>query len=220
MSRYDDFEDEFPLDDELAPTYASEPRHARRDMESMLDTTIGFVQSAKLLPLANQIRISRDELIELLLEVRDAIPEEVRQARWELREREARIAETQVVIENMLADAEERRRQLVSQAQVVRAAEAKAREIVNEAHAEVRTMHNQVKDYYDQQLARLEDLLDRAQQAVGKGRAQFAGQMDSFADQNDFGPEHDDDLPPAAPAYGYDGASGHGDDEIFDQDEE
>ena len=81
-------------------------------------------------------------------------------------------------------------------------------------------MHNQVKDYYDQQLARLEDLLDRAQQAVAKGRAQFAGQMDTFADQNDLAPQLDDDLPPAAPAYGTIENIVDADDEIFDQDEE
>lgn len=220
MSRYDDFDNEYELYDDLGASYAPEPRHARRDMESMLEAAIDFVQTAKPMPLSNTVRIQRDELVELLLEVRDAIPEEVRQARWELREREARIAETHQVIEQMLAEAEERRRQLVSQAQVVRAAEAKAREIVSEAHEEVRRMHNQVKDYYDQQLARLEDLLDRAQQAVAKGRAQFAGQMDTFADQNDLAPQLDDDLPPAAPAYGTIENIVDADDEIFDQDEE
>ncbi|MEZ5226035.1 MAG: hypothetical protein R2710_05005 [Acidimicrobiales bacterium] len=71
---------------------------------------------------------------------------------------------------------------------MVKAADAKARAIVEEARAEARMLRHQVEDYCDQKLASFEIVLEKTQRTVQQGREKLLGT--SAADQ----------LPPPPPA--------------------
>ena len=58
------------------------------DTDVLLDEAIQLLADARTSTMGSSIKIDRDELLGLLLEVRERLPEELRSARWLLKERE------------------------------------------------------------------------------------------------------------------------------------
>ena len=59
---------------------------------------------------------------------------------------------------------------MVQRTEVVRAAELRARQIVDAAESESRRMRNEVEDFCDQRLASFEIILDKVAKTVATGR--------------------------------------------------
>ena len=58
------------------------------DTETLLRRVTDIISGAKSMPLSSSVMISKDEVLELLEEATTRLPDELRQARWLLRERE------------------------------------------------------------------------------------------------------------------------------------
>src|SRR5690349_16033010 len=52
-----------------------------------------MVQNAKSVPMTDQVRIDREEIWEIIDQMRSTIPEEIKQARWIVKERQEMLAE-------------------------------------------------------------------------------------------------------------------------------
>jgi hypothetical protein len=80
MTSFDGYED---------PDEFAEPpgRHVRRDIESDLRDLIELVVNAKQMPLSNSALIPRDDVLGLLEQALRSLPDEIREARWALRDR-------------------------------------------------------------------------------------------------------------------------------------
>ncbi len=68
------------------------PRHAHRDLEADLRDLIDIVSNAKQMPLSNSALVPRDEVLALLEQALHSLPDEIREARWALRDREELMA--------------------------------------------------------------------------------------------------------------------------------
>ena len=65
------------------------------DTETLLRRVNDIISGAKSMPLSSSVMISRDEVLELLEEAITRLPDELRQARWLLREREEFLGKVQ-----------------------------------------------------------------------------------------------------------------------------
>ena len=74
------------------------------DAEAYLRSALELVQTAKAMPLSASVLVPRGELIELLEAAIERIPEEVRQARWLLKERDEFLAEKSREAEGILEE--------------------------------------------------------------------------------------------------------------------
>ena len=63
---------------------------------------------------------------------------------------------------------------MVQKTEVVRAAESRARQVVEAAEEESRRQRNETEDFLDQRLASFEILLDRLQKTVHTGRTRLS----------------------------------------------
>ena len=80
------YDDEFPEPGESGPVVG--------DAETLLRRAIDIVATAPTMPLSSSPRIDRDEIIELLEESLNRIPDELRQARWMIKERQDFVGKT------------------------------------------------------------------------------------------------------------------------------
>jgi len=101
------------------------------------------------------------------------LPEELRAARWLLREREEFLAKVQREGDDILDAARGRAERMVQRAEVVRAAQHTARRLVEEAEAESRRLRHEAEDYCDHKLAQFEIILDRTIKTVQAGRSRL-----------------------------------------------
>lgn len=144
------------------------------EAEQILRRVIEIVEAAPGIPMSASVRVNREELLELLDEVVERLPDEVRSARWLLKEREEFMARTRRDADELIEQARSQVAHMVQRAEVVKAAEARAREIVDEAEATSRRMRRETEDYCDQKLASFENVLARIHKAVNQGRAKLA----------------------------------------------
>ena len=178
--RYDD--DQFPDDavyddyDEIDDEYPDPSQQAGYvgDAETLLRRAIDIIATAPTMPLSSSPRIDRDEIIELLEESLARLPEELRQARWMLKERQEFVNKTRREANEMLEAARVQAERMVQRTEVVRAAEARARQVVDTAESDSRRLKLETEDFLDQRLASFEILLDKLGKTVAAGRQKLS----------------------------------------------
>ena len=140
------------------------------DTEILLRRVVDLVNAAPKMPLSSTVRLEKDELLELLHEAIQRLPEELRQARWLLREREEYLAKVTREGDDILAAARERAERIVQRTELVREAQRLSRRIMEEAQEEARRLRHEAEDYCDQKLATFEIVLERTMKTVQAGR--------------------------------------------------
>lgn len=140
------------------------------ELEARLDELELALAEARPMPLSASVLVSRDELIRLVNEIRELLPNELRQARWVLRERESVLSDAEQTAQRMIADAEQECLRLTGETEVVRTAELEAKRVTREAREQSRTMRMEAEDYIDGQLARFELVLHKTIKTVAAGR--------------------------------------------------
>ncbi len=129
-----------------------------------------LVQNAKAVPLTEQVRLDRDEIFELLDEMRATIPDEVKQARWLVKERQETLAEATREADRLVAEAREQASRASAQTEIVRLAEREADAMIADARRRANSLLSEVEDWADGLLAVLEVNLDNFLAAIRRGR--------------------------------------------------
>jgi len=127
------------------------------------------------MPLSSSVMINKDEILELLDEALARLPDELRAARWLLKEREEFLAKTRRDADDILDAARARAERMVQRTEVVKAAELRARQTVDAADEEARRLRLECEDYCDQKLASFEIVLERTLKTVSAGRTKLQG---------------------------------------------
>ena len=145
------------------------------DVLVLIDRLDDLVHNAKAVPLTDQVRLDREEIYEILDQMRATIPEEIKQARWIVKERQEMLAEAKREAERIVKEARERQERMVSEEEITKQAERAAEEILDEAHAREREIRLGAEDYADEILNTLEVNLSKFIAAVQRGRERLQG---------------------------------------------
>jgi F0F1-type ATP synthase membrane subunit b/b' len=136
----------------------------------LIRQAIDVIANARPLPLSSSVRIEPEEILALLDDALAQLPDELRQARWLLKEREEFLAKVQLEADQLLDEARARAEKLVARQEIVRMAKLSAQKMQTEAEDESRRKKHEAEDWCDQQLARFEIVLDRTAKTVAAGR--------------------------------------------------
>jgi hypothetical protein len=174
---YDDGTDSFdePEDEAPAPPARNRAGTPQHDAEQLLKRVLDTVAGARPMPLSSSVMINRDEVVEMLEEAIARFPDELRAARWLLKEREEFLAKVRREGEDILDQARARAERMVQRTEVVKAADSRARQIVDRAEDQARRMRLECEDFCDQKLASFEIVLERTQKLVAAGRTKLQG---------------------------------------------
>lgn len=165
---------ELDLDFDLTPPAVGAQYHPAETEEVLLHLREVIV-NARPVPLSASSMISKEEVLDLVDDALEQLPEELRAARWLLKEREEYLARMRHEGDEILAAARARAEHMVQRAEVVKAAEQRAYEILEAANADARRLRHEVEDFCDQKLASFEIVLERTQTLVAAGRAKLQG---------------------------------------------
>ncbi len=93
-----------------------------------------LVNDAKSMPFSGgKVLVNSDEVYDIIDQIQEAMPAEVRQAKHIVADRKQILAEANRESENIIRAAEERKKVMLNQNEIVREAQAKAREIIEDA---------------------------------------------------------------------------------------
>jgi cell division septum initiation protein DivIVA len=143
------------------------------DVLVLIDKLDDLVHNAKQVPLTDQVRVDKEEIYDLLDQMRATIPEEIKQARWIVKERQEMLAEAKREAERIVKEARERQDRLISGEEVMKTAERAAEDILDEAQAREREIRLGAEDYADEILNTLEINLTKFIAAIQRGREQM-----------------------------------------------
>lgn len=129
------------------------------DIIDLIDELMVHLHEAKTMPLSSNVLVDRDWFLGMLEKLRASLPDELRAARWMVREREAFISRTNEKARQIIDDARTEADEMVSDSNIVAEAVEEANLLVRRAEGEARRLRLETEDEIDKTLQRLEGLL-------------------------------------------------------------
>lgn len=158
------------------------------DLIERIDELQVLIEEAKSVPLSSSAVVNREELLELLAQLKELVPDEIRQARWMSRDKDELLARARKEAERIIQEAQGQRDRLLSRTEIINAAEREAERIIDDAKERGAQVRMEAEDYVDQKLAAFEILLNKTLATVARGRERLQGDKRSPVDEA-AGPE-------------------------------
>ncbi len=129
-------------------------------VEELIQELQDMMNDAKAVPLTGGKSLVDTELVlDILEEIQDSLPSEIRQAKNIVADRSQIIAEAKKESEGIIRAAEERKQQLVNQHEITRAAQAQAVEIMNDAKTKTNDMRKAAAEFVEEIMKKTDDAL-------------------------------------------------------------
>ncbi|MFN2544281.1 MAG: hypothetical protein ABR600_06890 [Actinomycetota bacterium] len=142
------------------------------DIASRLQQLEDIIKDAKSMPLSSSVLVNREELLEMVGGLKEALPEEIKQARWVVKDREELLSKARREAEAVTERARSEQSHMLAEETVVQEAQDEAGRILDEAREHARQIRLEAEDYVDGKLAQFDAVLTRIQEAlVGAGES-------------------------------------------------
>jgi len=156
------------------------------DINARIQQLEDMIKEAKSMPLSASALLNREELLEVVAGLKDALPEEIKQARWVVKDREELLTKARRDAEALVEKARTDQARLVSDQEVVLESRDESDRILAEAREQARQIRLEAEDYVDGKLAQFDAVLTRIQEAlVGADEAltKVRGQVEGGRDK-------------------------------------
>jgi cell division septum initiation protein DivIVA len=143
-------------------------------IEEIISTLYEMVQDARGVPLSSEkCVIERDRVLDLLDEISNQLPGELKQAKTIVESRGEVINNAKREAENILKQAQAQARQMVSENEIYKQAQEEANAMVKAAQDRIRELKGVTNDYVDDALKQTEQAIAEALNEVKESRAKF-----------------------------------------------
>lgn len=162
------------------------------DIIFLIEQLERLVSSGRNMPLTSNVIIDQARALDLLDQLRVAVPEEVRQAKRINEETERIVERAQEEAERILARAQEQAAFLIEERELTRAAELKSKEIIADGQREADEIRRGADEYAASVLVKLEGVLIRELQSIKHGLAMLD---ERYVDEQGNGDGVTEDVP-------------------------
>ena len=129
------------------------------DVLRLLDELERILDESRAMPFSNKVTVDKDEIYDLIQEIRSKLPNELKQSKWVIEERNKILIDAQKEADELINDTKERASRLVEEHEITKMAYEKASEIVEQGKKDTREKRLGTIDYADQVLSITEDRL-------------------------------------------------------------
>jgi F0F1-type ATP synthase membrane subunit b/b' len=147
------------------------------DVQERLDELTVLIEDAKAVPLSASCMVNRAQVLDLIEEIRQLLPESVARADELLADREAVVQDGRREADRILERARSEADRMVSEHEVYLAAVAESQALRSDVSDETMRMRTETDDYIDAKLAGFEITLEKTLQTVERGRERLRAQM-------------------------------------------
>ncbi len=134
------------------------------DVMALLEKLDAYLSECTRVPLVGRLIID---------DLRAALPQEIEQAKWLLKERERIIGEARKEADDILRDAQGQIAALASESSIGKEAKAQAESLMERARDVARDINQGAREYADELMKRVEDVLSQALDGVKDGRREL-----------------------------------------------
>ncbi len=140
------------------------------DVLKLLDNLEDIIEDSSSIPFSGRILLDREDIIELIKDIRIQLPDEVKQAQWIKEERNKILVDAQQEAEVIVSNARKHIEELVEKDRIVELANKKANDIINNAENHAKDIKLASTQYADEILKKIESDLLEIKETVEKNR--------------------------------------------------
>ncbi len=140
---------------------------------TLLETLEEMLEGSKSIPFSNKGIVDKEEMLEIIKEIRLKLPEELKQAKWVKEERQRILVEAQKEADGIVKEAENRIISMIDEHEITRKAYEQKAEIIETANEMSREISKGTKDYADNILQNIEVALQSALETIQNNRKEL-----------------------------------------------
>ena len=140
---------------------------------TLLETLEEMLESGKTIPFSNKGIVDKEEMLEIIKEIRLKLPDELKQAKWVKEERQRILVEAQKEADDIVKEAENRIISMIDEHEITRKAYEQKAEIIETANEMSREISKGTKDYADSILGNIETALQNALETIQNNRIEL-----------------------------------------------
>lgn len=140
------------------------------DIEQLIDALEDKIDSCTTIPIWGRGIIDKDELLDMISDIRMKYPDEMKQAKWVKEERSRIISDAQKEAASIVKAAEEKIANMVNEHDITQLAYEKANQIVDSAQQNAHEIRVGANQYADDVLRALEDELIKTAETIRANR--------------------------------------------------
>src|SRR5512138_3570400 len=139
------------------------------DILQLIDRLEELFNESKAIPLTRNVMVDEDRMLDIIDQMRIAIPEEVKKAQQLLGQRDRVLAQAQEEANRTLEIARQKADQLASKEIVMQEAQRRADQILTQARVDAENVRSEADEYVMNSLTQLQDELERITNQVING---------------------------------------------------
>jgi cell division septum initiation protein DivIVA len=139
------------------------------DILHLIDRLEELFNESRPIPFTHNVIVDEDRMLDLIDQMRVAIPDEVKKAQQLTAQRDRILAQAQEEVNRTLALAREKSDQLVERDSIVEAARSRSDQIIEQAQQDILAMRRDADVYVLETLTRLEIEMDRSLTQIRNG---------------------------------------------------
>ena len=140
---------------------------------TLLETLEDILEKARKIPFSSKSIVDKEELLEIIKEIRLKLPDEIKQAKWIKEERQRILVEAQNEANDIIKEAENRIISMIDEHEITKKAYEKKAEIIETANEMSREISKGTKDYADSILGNIETALQQALETIQNNRREL-----------------------------------------------
>lgn len=139
------------------------------DILQLIDRLEELFNDAKALPFTHNVVVDEDRMLELIDQMRIAIPEEVKKAQQVMAQRDRIMAQAQEEANRTLQLAREKAEQMMQKDMIVQEAQRRADQIISQGRADAENTRADADNYVIDTLTQLQDQIAKLNNQVSNG---------------------------------------------------
>ncbi len=140
---------------------------------TLLETLEDIMEKSRSVPFSNKCIVDKEEILDIIKEIRLKLPEEIKQAKWVKEERQRILVEAQKEADGIIKEAENRIISMIDEHEITRKAYEKKVEIIETANEMSREIKTGTEEYADGVLAGIEVALEDALKVIKNNRKEL-----------------------------------------------
>ena len=140
---------------------------------TLLETLEDIMEKGRNVPFSDKCIVDKEEILEIIKEIRLKLPDEIKQAKWVKEERQRILVEAQNEANDIIKEAENRIISMIDEHEITRKAYEKKVEIIETANEMSREIKSGTEDYADSVLEGIEVALEDALKVIRNNRKEL-----------------------------------------------
>lgn len=127
------------------------------DILNLLEKIEDIIEDASKFPLSNKVMIDKEEILEVINEIRLKLPDEINRASWVAKERQRILNEAQSEADELIEKVKDQQKYLIEDSEITKQAQKYADQLIQEAERKANDMKIGAYNYSDEILSKLQE---------------------------------------------------------------